>query len=380
MNKTYLAFFLSFLFVISFAQENNQENRQVRDWDNSNQTTYYQEGQSKTYLNEDGDEVIKPGATEFDGFNDNRSKVDPSTVETHRHAAVWADNSTIVSDEKTGYYSHIPYVYVSEDDVLWAKRVRKRIDLRITQNHPLYYPVEVKYPHYNGFAMEGGTEEGRGGQKNFSEVLSGIDARKNLFQILRDAATTVNPETGAPIVSTYNMSLTRKFTNKEVVPNFENNYPNAFGFTYPDFDDDDQEVTFYEWWKPTHIVGYWVEEEIFFDKRRAKIDFRYISITPIARHPNYNSGQDVELPTFYFPEIRQLLANHKVFPLNGNIAQRMSFDEFFHRKHFASHIVKETNVYNRSIQDYITNSLQRLLEGEQIREQIRRYESDMWNY
>ena len=82
-----------------------------------------------------------------------------------------------------------------------------------------------------------------------------------------------------------------------------------------------------------------------------------------------------------FPEIRQLLANHKVFPLHGNIAQRMSFDEFFHRKLFASNIVKESNVYDRQINNYLPGrTLEQLLEGERIREQIRRYESDMWNY
>ena len=59
----------------------------------------------------------------------------------------------------------------------------------------------------------------------------------------------------------------------------------------------------------------------------------------------------------------------------------MSFDEFFHRKHFASNIVKESNVYDRTLQNYLPGkSLEQLLEGERIKEQIRRYESDMWNY
>ena len=88
-----------------------------------------------------------------------------------------------------------------------------------------------------------------------------------------------------------------------------------------------------------------------------------------------------ELGTFYFPEVRQLLANHKVFPLDGNIAQRMSFDEFFHRKLFASSVIKESNIYDRQISNYLPGrTLEQLLEGERIREQIRRYESDMWNY
>tara|TARA_B100001250_G_C19765278_1_gene774440 strand:- start:45 stop:1124 length:1080 start_codon:yes stop_codon:yes gene_type:complete len=359
--------------MFSFAQENQQENREVREWNNTNQTTYSQEELFDGTNN-------RPESSEFNGFENSQSKVDPSDVETHRHAAIWSDNSTIVSDEKTGYYSHIPYTYVSEDDVLWAKRVRKWIDIRILQNHSLYYPVEVEYTHYDGWSSGKSIERTGGAGKNFNEVLSGMDARKSLFQILRDAATTVNPETGQPLVSTYNMSLTRKLTSQEVIPNWENGFPNAFGFTRSIEKDDesgDMEDN-YNWYAPLDVKGYWLEEEIFFDKRRSKIDFRYVSITPVVE--NANEGKRRMLPTFYFPEIRQLLANHKVFPLNGNMAQRMSFDEFFHRKHFASVITKETNVYDRQISDYIGNSLERLLEGEKIREQIRRYESDMWNY
>ena len=135
------------------------------------------------------------------------------------------------------------------------------------------------------------------------------------------------------------------------------------------------------------IVGYYIEEEVFFDKRRAKLDYRYVSITPLVIAPgasNFYSGSDrnvKELGTFYFPEVRHLLSNHKVFPLNGNLAQRMSFDEFFHRKLFASSLLKETNVYDRQIRDYLPGrSLDQLIEGDRIKEQIRRYESDMWNY
>ena len=50
-------------------------------------------------------------------------------VTSHRTKAIWADNSTIVSDEKTGMHSFIPYTYVSEDDVLWAKRLKKLIQV-----------------------------------------------------------------------------------------------------------------------------------------------------------------------------------------------------------------------------------------------------------
>ena len=78
---------------------------------------------------------------------------------------------TIASDEKTGYHSYIPYPYVSEDDVLWVKRVRKFIDIRITQNHPLYFPISVAYSDYNGWdgtSMERGQVDKKYSTKHYS--------------------------------------------------------------------------------------------------------------------------------------------------------------------------------------------------------------------
>ena len=373
MKKIFLVSFLIFFFNSSFAQEN----RKKRDWNEGNQSTYSIENYKTIDPLTGGS---KPVQSSFNGFDKNSKDVNTNSPITHRRPSVWSDNSTIVSDEKTGNHSYIPYTYVSEDDVLWAKRVRKKVDIRILQNHPLYFPIENTYDDYKGWAAGKDIERTIQGPKKFNEVLSGIDARKNLFQILRDAATTVNPETGEPLVGTYNMSLTRKLTAQEVIPNWDENKSNAFGYSLSqEGEEEGEEEILYMWYEPKDIVYYWIEEEIFFDKRRSKLDFRYVSITPVVK--DAKGAGNLELPTFYFPEIRHLLANHKIFPLDGNIAQRMSFDEFFHRKLFASNIVKESNVYDRKIQDYLRGqSLEQLLEGNRIREQIRRYESDMWNY
>ncbi|MAQ70078.1 MAG: hypothetical protein CMD23_03160 [Flavobacteriales bacterium] len=366
------------LFVVLFLTTDvlfSQENRSNRGWNDSNQTTYYmgEKDNSNNEFRSTPHPQSNVNNPDNDAWNDNL---------THRSKAIWSDNSTIVSDEKTGHHRMIPYTYVSEDDVLWAKRVKKILDIRISQNHPLYFPVAVGYDSY----MKNGVTT------LVNEVLSGMDARKNLYQILKDAATTINPETGQPLVSVFNSSLTRQYTTDEVVGNRSNNQPGLFQFvqtveTFDEFGDVIDENDVLTEYRAVDIVGYYIDEEIFFDKRKSKLDYRYISITPLVLAQNAQSmytGSDrtvKELGTFYFPEIRQLLANHKVFPLDGNIAQRMSFDEFFHRKLFASSIIKESNVYDRQINNYLPGrTLEQLLEGERIREQIRRYESDMWNY
>ena len=372
MKNHILLFTTLFIFSNSLF---SQENRSNRGWNDSNQTTYYMGEQDNSSNEFRSTPYPKSEVNNPDNNNWNSDL-------QHRSKAIWSDNSTIVSDEKTGFHSFIPYTFVSEDDVLWAKRLKKLIDVRISQNHPIYFPIQVRYDDYY--------DDGSGQLLN--EVVNGFDARKNLFQILKDAATTINPETNEPLVSVFNSSLTRKYTSTEVLGDRSTSKAGIFQKVevvrerdeFGEVIDERDELQEYE---ATDIVGYYVEEELFFDKRRARLDYRYISITPLVASSTGNglysgSGKTVkELGTFYFPEVRHLLANHKIFPLDGNLAQRISFDEYFHRKLFASTVIKETNVYDRNISDYLPGrSLEQLLEGERIKEQIRRYESDMWNY
>ena len=91
-------------------------------------------------------------------------------------------------------------------------------------------------------------------------------------------------------------------------------------------DEDADEIIVNYWYEANHILGYFIEEEIFFDKRRSKLDFRYVSITPVVQHPAEGIRRDLQP---FISQVRELLANHKVFPMDGNLAQRMSFDEFF---------------------------------------------------
>ena len=91
----------------------SQENRSKRGWNDANQTTYYmtQEGvDSEKYPNS---QVNNPAN------NDWNSDL------THRSKNIWADASSISTDEKTGMHSYIPYPYVGEDDVIWVKRLNQ---------------------------------------------------------------------------------------------------------------------------------------------------------------------------------------------------------------------------------------------------------------
>ena len=296
----------------------------------------------------------------------------------------WQDQANWSSREKQGMWDPMPYSYVSEDDVMWAKRITRIVILDEPANSGLKYPEGTEYTNHPGFGD---------GTEYFDEVLTGIDARKNLFIILRDAALSGQ-------INVYNRRMSRLYSDTEIsgitladTDNIDELKEGLFnnliedqksvvdmntGITTTTRNVDLQTV------KTKEVKKYEVVEDWFFDKRRSKMDVRIVSITPIA----YVADKDMivldtekECGTFYYPEIRRLLANHKVFNTD-NMMDRMSFDEFFQRRLFSSHIVKESNVYDRRITDYINpaDQLSQLWEGERIKETIRSMESSMWEY
>ena len=60
----------------------------------------------------------------------------------------------------------------------------------------------------------------------------------------------------------------------------------------------------------------------------------------------------------------------------------ITFDHLLNSRRFTAEIYKEENVYgDREVQQYMKDNAQnQLLESERIKEKIRNFESDMWNY
>ncbi len=58
----------------------------------------------------------------------------------------------------------------------------------------------------------------------------------------------------------------------------------------------------------------------------------------------------------------------------------MTMDEFFLKGLYTSVIKKESNMQDREILDYNTNKIDRLMESERIKEELRNFEHDLWNY
>jgi gliding motility associated protien GldN len=135
----------------------------------------------------------------------------------------------------------------------------------------------------------------------------------------------------------------------------------------------------------TEITGsairqYWIKEDWYFDKQRSVMESRIVGICPLVEKVS-ESGDVLGLkPLFwiYFPDVRPFLARAAVFNRH-NDAERMSYDELFVKRMFSSYVYKESNVYNRTINEY-RKGLDVLLESDAIKEEVFNYESDLWHY
>jgi gliding motility associated protien GldN len=238
----------------------------------------------------------------------------------------------------------IPYVHIREADVMWTRRYWRKMDLREKRNHPLYYPTNSELKNrqsltnllFSAVKNEGSITAYD--DEEFKRVLTPQEVQDKLFKV--DTIIDIDIDTGLP----FDRLDTIKIEAKDV-------------------------------------LLYLIKEDWVFDKARSVMEVRILGICPVADKVD-ELGSPYKEPLFWiwYPEARQTLANAEVFnPQNS--AERRSFEEIFQTRQFSSYIMKEENVYDRSISEYKKFSpMDQLLEADRIKEDIRNFESDLWEY
>ena len=258
----------------------------------------------------------------------------------------------------------LPYGYVHDRDILMGKRIWEFVDLDERVNFPLYFPVEGdvmsspdRRPLYN--VLINGIKEGK-----ITEVYdsSYFTTKKTLKEI----------ESSLFTVDTTNVGLDQMNEDLEAYRKGDKKIDEEF-IRKTELEASD--VNAYK------VVGYW-----YFDKRQGELKYRLLGICPViidvfskkdsAAEPEYN-----ELFWVYFPSARDVLHAAKAFN-NRNSAMPFTFDHMLNARRFSSMIYLEENVYgDRLIKDYMKeNSQMQLLESDRVKEKIRDFEQDMWNY
>ena len=247
----------------------------------------------------------------------------------------------------------LSYGYVHDRDVLMGKTVWEIIDLSERINFPLYFPVDtVNIGSGRRSLYDVLTKAMKSGE--ITEVYT--DSYFNTKKSLKDIQSSLSR------VDTTDAGREQINAGKRV----SEEYVLRQDLTAAD-------VTEYK------IKGYW-----YFDKRQSELKYRLLGICPVTPDVytmNSDEKDYIELFWVFFPAAREVLHEAKAFN-EKNSAMPISFDQILNSRRFNSVIYKEENVYgDRDIDQYMKNNAQnQLLESERVKEKIRNFESDMWNY
>lgn len=242
----------------------------------------------------------------------------------------------------------VPYPHLREADVMWAKRIWRVMDLREKMNHPFYYPKED------------------------------IEDRSSLFNVIKKALLIEGSLTAYGLGPTddddefrYPLNATEidSLLNEKKVRRRQNLETEEW-----------EEVESIEPIESADITQYKLKEDWIFDKQRSERYVRIIGIAPM-KEDRTEDGEKRGYKTLfwlYFPECRYVFANADVYN-RQNDAQRRTFEDLFQQRMFASYIVKENNVYDRTVSAY-AQGIDALLEAERIKADLFEIEHDLWNY
>jgi gliding motility associated protien GldN len=245
------------------------------------------------------------------------------------------------------------YGYVHDRDVLMGKSTWEIIDLDERINFPMYYPIDT-------------ANIGKD-RRSLYDVLTKAMKDGRLTEVYTDSYFNTK-KTMKDIES----SLTRIDTTDPGREQFNAGIPidpqyivrtDLGAFHVSDY----------------KIKGYW-----YFDKRQSELKYRLLGLCPIT--PDVftvdKEEQDyIELFWVYFPAARDVLHEAKAFN-DRNSAMPITFDHLLNSRRFNAVIYREENVYgDREIAEYMKeNSQMQLLESERVKDKIRDFEQDMWNY
>ena len=285
----------------------------------------------------------------------------------------------------------LEYGYVGDRDILMSKKTWEIIDLDERINFPLYYPIDTVSIGSDRRSLYDVLVKGiRSGK--ITEVYndSYFREKKTMKDINASLTKTDTSDAGreqmnedpdafrtrVTEVPIYEDVKVGKKTRKKQVGTEKKTVP-ASRTISEEFilrtDLASLDVSDYR------VVGLW-----YFDKRQSDMRYRILGICPVIPDVytmDKPEKEYVDLFWVFYPGAREVLHEWKSFN-DKNSSMPISFDHLLNSRRFNALTYKEENVYNdREIVDYVKdNSLMQLLESERVKDKIRNFEQDMWNY
>lgn len=240
----------------------------------------------------------------------------------------------------------IPYPYLREADIPWTRRIWRVLDLREKMNQPFYFP-----------------EKPQNNWRSFVTII--MDGLKE------GTITAYSPESDQFLVP---------LNYKELLDRLER--IDSVRLPRPDNPDILYDTVIKTEFDPANVKKIKIKEDFYFDKQRSVVEVRILGICPVVDEIDKTTGEkrfEKNLFWIYFPECRNIFAKNEMFNMKNGSAGRMTYDDVFMKRMFASYIYKEENVYDRSINEYSTG-VDALLEAEKAKNNLFEWESNLWEY
>jgi gliding motility associated protien GldN len=247
----------------------------------------------------------------------------------------------------------LAYGYVHDRDVLMGKTTWEIIDLSEKINFALYFPIDTANIGSDRRSLyDVLTKAMKNGEITEVYTDSYFNTKKSLQDIQGSLTRIDTTDAGREQINAGNQISDEYILRTDLAA---------------------QDVTQYK------IKGYW-----YFDKRQSELKYRLLGLCPVTPDVytvNSDEKDYIELFWIFFPAAREVLHEAKAFN-DKNSAMPVSFDQILNSRRFNAVIYKEENVYgDRSIEEYMKDNAQnQLLESERVKDKIRNFESDMWNY
>ncbi|WP_209550307.1 gliding motility protein GldN [Flavobacterium sp. CG_23.5] len=247
----------------------------------------------------------------------------------------------------------LEYGYVHDRDVLMGKTTWEIIDLSEKINFALYFPIDTANIGSDRRSLyDVLTKAMKNGKITEVYTDSYFNTKKSLKDIQGSLSRIDTTDVGREQINAGQAVAAENILKQDLTA---------------------QDVTQFK------IKGYW-----YFDKRQSELKYRLLGICPVTPDVytmNSDEKDYIDLFWVFFPSAREVLHEAKAFN-DKNSAMPISFDQILNSRRFNSTIYKEENMYgDREIKDYMKDNAQnQLLESERVKEKIRNFESDMWNY
>ncbi len=238
----------------------------------------------------------------------------------------------------------VPYADVREEDVYYAKRIWREIDLRDTIN----------------------------------SVLKAENAK--LIDILLEAVSNEELTVYSPKDTTAGKLLEDNDSFK-IALTAQEALQSARGITEGVADSATGKIAEPQLrrLRSDEFLKFRIKEDWILDVKRSIFEPRIVGLAPMKMV----EGNWQPVFWIYYDDVRELLSKERmVNPFND--ASQLTFDDFFVRRLFSSYVVKETNPSNKNIVDILGQTdpkdPRKLYESERIKKSISDYEQSLWEY